>query len=66
MSKILTPWGDTEKYLDSCKKLNILSEFLHSKLACLITCVQIMIEKAQPNPYDGDSNTRHQPTDSRR
>jgi hypothetical protein len=36
MSKILTPYGDTAKILNSCKEVKILSEFFHSKLACLM------------------------------
>jgi len=40
--------------------------FRGRKFTLGITCVQITVEKAQPIPYDGDSNTRHQPTDFRR
>ena len=39
------------------EEIMILAEMEYiNKLPLNITCVQIMIEKAQPNPYRGDSN----------
>jgi len=47
--ELLSKDGDTEKILNSCKEVKILSEFFHSKFTCLIIAVQISLPA-----YSGD------------